>query len=170
MPGYRRVLGVAMDNRVDLPGYKYYRRPDGSRPAVYVAFADLVAYTGGPPVNGVCVRVDPEELPALDARERNYDRCDMTHLLADPPGLTWMYLGSIAGHERLAHARESGTAVVARSYLTTVESGFRALGLTELTAFRRSTDFGAVTVEELERFDLPPGEAQRASPAGGSTG
>lgn len=41
LEGYRRVWGVAMDNRVDIPGYKSYRRrDDGSRPAVYVAFLD----------------------------------------------------------------------------------------------------------------------------------
>ena len=35
--------GVAMDNRVDVPGYKPYRlRADGSRPAVFVAFLDIV--------------------------------------------------------------------------------------------------------------------------------
>ncbi len=41
--GYRRVWGVAMDNSVDLPGYKCYRlRADLSRPAVFVAFVDVV--------------------------------------------------------------------------------------------------------------------------------
>ena len=39
LAGYRRGWGTAMDNRRDLPGYKYYAASDGSRPAVSVAFS-----------------------------------------------------------------------------------------------------------------------------------
>jgi hypothetical protein len=42
LAGARRVWGVAMDNRVEIPGYKVYVDPaDGSRPPVHVAFLDL---------------------------------------------------------------------------------------------------------------------------------
>jgi len=158
MPGYRRVLGVAMDNRLDIPGYKFYRRPDGSRPAVHVAFADLIAAPGGPPVNGVCRRVERAELVALDARERNYDRVDVSDRLEDPPGRTWAYEGSAAGRERLARGKASGDAVVAAAYLEVVEAAFlQALGPAEWEAFRRSTDFGGVPVQVLQRVDLRGG-------------
>ncbi len=155
LPGYKRILGVAMDNRVDLPGYKYYRRPDGSRPAVRVAFTDLVANPGGPPVNGVCRRVGPIELASLDGRERNYDRREVTHLLEEPLGRTWAYLGSTAGRARFAEGVRSGEVVVARGYLSSVESGFRALGSGEFAAFLESSDFGGAPAEELERVNLP---------------
>lgn len=154
LPGYRRVLGVAMDNRVDLPGYKFYRRRDGSRPAVYVAFADLVPDASGPPVNGTCAGVDAAGLAALDVRERNYDRVEVTAALEAPPGRTWAYLGSAAGRARLAHAVSTGSAVAARSYLALVEAGFRALGPPELAAFQASTSFGELPIEDLERVDL----------------
>ena len=35
-----------MDNTRDLPGYKYYVAPDGTRPAVFVAFLDVAAGRG----------------------------------------------------------------------------------------------------------------------------
>src|SRR6476619_422472 len=51
--GHERRWGVAMDNTRDLEGYKYYLAPDGSRPAVFVAFLD-VAPAAGASVHGVC--------------------------------------------------------------------------------------------------------------------
>src|SRR3954470_12595542 len=42
LPGWRRTWGIAMDNAVDLPGYKHYEVPGtGERPAVMVAFLDV---------------------------------------------------------------------------------------------------------------------------------
>ena len=149
LAGHRRVLGVAMDNRVDLPGYKWYRDPrDGSRPAVMVAFADLAPAPAGE-VNGVCVPAP--DLAALDLRERNYDRVEVTDAIADPPGRTWAYVGSAAGRARFAR----GPTVVARAYLEGIQAAFRGLGPAEHGAFLASTDFGGVPVVALERVDLP---------------
>ena len=69
--GHRRVWGVAMDNTVDLPGYKRYLAPDGSRPALCVAFLDVVPDASAS-VEGLCVPVDGDALAWLDDRERNY--------------------------------------------------------------------------------------------------
>ena len=149
-----------MDNSVDLPGYKYLRDPrDGSRPALFVAFADLAPAPGAPAVNGVCVPVDPAALEILDARERNYVRTDVTSLLEDPPGPTWAYLGSPAGRDRFAFGVAEGRAVVVRSYLETVQAGFRALGAAEHWAFVASTDLTGLPVVALERVDLPRARA-----------
>jgi hypothetical protein len=66
LDGYRRVWGVAMDNRVDIPGYKSYRlRADGSRPAVFVAFLDVVS-SRGDSVEGVLLAVDDDAVAVLD--------------------------------------------------------------------------------------------------------
>jgi len=76
--GWRRAWGVAMDNSVDLPGYKAFSlRTDGSRPAVFVAFLDIEPDPTSS-VTGVCVPVEDSDLHALDDRERNYDRVDLT--------------------------------------------------------------------------------------------
>ena len=155
LPGKRRVLGVAMDNAVDLPGYKWWRDPrDGSRPAVMVAFADLTdAPAAAPPVNGLCLPVPREAWPALDARERNYVRAEITDRLEDPPGRVWTYLGSPAGRARLARGVAEGRAVVARSYVEAVQTAFRVLGPAEHRAFVASTDFAGVPVLALDRID-----------------
>jgi hypothetical protein len=115
--GHRRVWGVAMDNRVVLPGYKSYVDPaTGERPAIFVAFLDIEPDRSAV-VDGICIPVDDELLAALDARERNYDRHDVTPLMADPPGRVWAYAGSAEGRERLAEGRRTGTAVISREHL-----------------------------------------------------
>src|SRR6478735_213255 len=85
LAGLQRWWGVAMDNRISVPGYKTYRDTAGEAPAVHVAFLDLrPALAGAPAVNGVCLAVTGAELVALDRRERNYDRVDVTDALVGP--------------------------------------------------------------------------------------
>src|SRR5918995_1014683 len=69
LAGHRRVWGVAMDNEQTLPGYKYFLDPVGGRPAVHVAFLDVVS-DGAAAVDGVVLEVP--HVSAWDARERNY--------------------------------------------------------------------------------------------------
>ena len=143
LPGHRRVWGVAMDNRRTLPGYKYYLRPDGSRPEVFVAFLDLVREPGAA-VDGVVFEVP--DLGAVDARERNYARVEVTGALDAGP--VWVYLGLDDARERYTRARAAGSAVVARAYLEGVRAGFAAHGLEFDTA-------PEVPVVDLDRVDVP---------------
>ena len=95
--GWRRSWAVAMDNSVDLPGYKHYVTPDGRRPAVMVCYLDIAEHPGGV-VNGVALAVGGDELPALDDRERNYERRDVTGQLdVALDGRVWAYTGTRAG-------------------------------------------------------------------------
>jgi len=154
LPGFARRLGVAMDNAVDLPGYKYFvRADDGTRPAVHVAFADLVE-AGRSTVNGVLLAAP--DLAALDARERNYDRVEVSDRIeVAPPGArVWAYVGSPEGRERFARGRAAGTLAVARAYVEAIRAGFRSLGPDEHRAFLESTDLGGVPVMALDRVDL----------------
>jgi hypothetical protein len=151
--GWRRTWGVAMDNRVDLPGYKHYRlRADGSRPEVCVAFLDIVP-DGGATTTGVCVPVEPGELPAIDRRERNYDRVDVTDAVAAAPGTVWAYVGTAGGRERLREARAAGSAVVSRDYLERTRAAFAALGPAALAEFERTAAVADLPVWELARLD-----------------
>ncbi len=160
--GAARGWGVAMDNRADLPGYKRYADPAGGRPAVFVAFLDVElaeagAVTPERTVNGVCLPVGVEDLPALDARERNYDRVEVTDRIdgSAPDGTRiWAYVGSAAGRARLRRGRETGTAVIAAAYLETVRAAFRGLGEREWTACAASLDPGGLPVAGLVRHDL----------------
>ena len=145
LPGRRRHWGVAMDNRVDLPAYKHFLDASGHRPAVYVCFLDLRHDPGGS-VNGAAVAVEDAALPELDARERNYERVDITGEL-DLDGRVYTYVGSEAGRRRLREGLAAGTARISRQYAEAVEAGFRALG--QEPAYLASTD-----PDPCERADL----------------
>ncbi|MEA2131569.1 MAG: hypothetical protein QOJ85_4460 [Solirubrobacteraceae bacterium] len=151
--GRRRAWGVAMDNRVDVPGYKHYRlRADGGRPAVCVAFLDLVEDEGAT-TTGVCMPVTTAQLPELDRRERNYDRIDVTGAVTPARGTVWAYVGNATGRGRLRRARAAGTAVVSRDYLERTRAAFAALGADALAQFERSAALGDLPVWELERVE-----------------
>ena len=158
LPGMRRGWGVAMDNRADVPGYKCYLDGDGHRPAVSVCFLDIEPDPSpGARVNGVCVPVGAEELVALDRRERNYDRIDVSDRFEElGRARVWTYRGSVAGRARLAAAVRAGTAVIHADYLAAVEAGFRALGEDQWTACAPSLQPGGLRVLELVRRELPP--------------
>jgi gamma-glutamyl AIG2-like cyclotransferase len=160
--GRRRAWGVAMDNRIDVPGYKHYRlRSDGSRPAVCVAFLDLLDDDPSASTTGVCVPVDSAQLPIIDHRERNYERIDVTRCLADgaPAGVVWAYVGTPTGRRRLQDARERGRAVISRDYLERTRAAFAALGPAALAQFDAGAAVGDLPVWDLERHDLPPAGA-----------
>ena len=157
--GARRTWGVAMDNRRDLPGYKYYTGPDGTRPEVFVAFLDLrCAGDAGARVNGVCVPVDDEDLVMLDRRERNYRRIDITHrVAASRPGAAriWAYAGSASARERFRQGHTTGAAVVDANYVRGVHAAFARLGESERRACAPSLETGDLPVVSLQRHDLP---------------
>lgn len=116
LPGWRRSWGVAMDNAVTTPGYKFYRAPDGSRPEVFVAFLDIEPDPDAS-VTGVCF---PADLRRLDRREHNYERVEVTDRLADPPGRVWAYTGLAASRERFRVGRAEGRAVIVAAYARSV--------------------------------------------------
>lgn len=157
LDGHRRRWGVAMDNRALVPGYKCFLAADGSRPPLHVAFLDIVPAADGHAVNGVCHPVTAEQLAALDRRERNYERHDVTERIEDPPGRVWAYVGSPAGRARLAAGLRAGTAVVSRAYRDTVLGAFARLGHHELAHFHASSDLDGLPVRELGRVDLTGG-------------
>jgi len=148
--GHRRRFGVAMDNRRTIPGYKYFLdAATGERPAVCVAFLDVVA-DGAAAVEGVAFEVSASALEALDARERNYRRVEVSDRLdADLGGPVWAYTGVEASRERYECAVRDGTAVVSRAYLEGVRAGFAALGL----GF--DADPHGLPVIDLTRIDVP---------------
>jgi hypothetical protein len=158
--GLRRTWGVAMDNRRDLPGYKYYTDSDGLRPAVFVAYLDLFPAHTGPAshearVNGLCLPVDDALLVALDRRERNYERTDVSDRLTAGGARVWAYIGMAAARERLAEGVRTGTAVIDAGYIRTVHAGFAALGDAELAAVQTSLEPGDLPVTDLVRHELP---------------
>jgi len=156
--GFQRVWGVAMDNRRDLPGYKYYTDTGGRRPEVFVTFLDVRrSPDAGARVNGLCLPVDDARLAALDRRERNYERIDVSEVVSvdGADGIrVWTYAGSAAGRERLRSGVAAGTAVIDANYLDGVRDGFALLGEPEHRACAGSLDPGGLPVVALRRHEL----------------
>lgn len=152
---YRRAWNVAMDNSRSLPGYKYYlSAADSSRPAVFVTFLNLVPAKGRN-VSGMLFPVDGGELAALDRRERNYDRLDVTGLLEQPiDGRAWTYRGKPAAERRFARAAQEGRAVIDKRYLDAVRDGFARIAADALAEFDATTDPHQCPVLDLLRIDL----------------
>jgi hypothetical protein len=149
-----RDWSVAMDNRLTLPGYKYYTL-DSERPACHVAFLTVVPQAGAT-VNGVAVPADEAALARYDHRERNYERVDVTDLVAPAPaGRVWTYVASAAGTRRYERALAEGSGVVHEGYLDAVQAGFAALGEEELARYRASTRPPPFPVLPLERHNVP---------------
>jgi len=147
LEGWRRSWGVAMDNSVDLPAYKHFLAPDGTRPRVMVAFVDIDRALGGV-VNGVAVPVPEVDLPALDLRERNYARVEVTAQLDIVlEGRVWAYSGLPEARARARLGRSQARLVVARDYLDRVRTGFELIGQRE--AFERLTAPPLPPVAEL---------------------
>ncbi|MCW2958792.1 MAG: hypothetical protein JWP18_1595 [Solirubrobacterales bacterium] len=157
LPAHRRAWTVAMDNRRAIPGYKRYVDPlTGDTPAVFVAFLDL-APDPRAEVNGQCVPVTDARLAALDRRERNYERVDVTDLIPEPHGRVWTYRGSAGGRARARTGAREGSLTVARGYAEAVRAGFAALGEEELRRFTASTDPPPPSMlADLLREDLAP--------------
>ena len=153
--GFRRGWDVAMDNEKRIPGYKVFVDPkSGEQPAVFVTFLNIRPDPGGS-VNGVLMPVPASELGSLDARERNYDRRDVTsHVDADVDGRIWAYVGSAAGRERYTTGLARGTAVVSSEYVEHVEAGFASFGRQMLERFRLTTDPPEVPLAPLRRLDM----------------
>jgi cation transport regulator ChaC len=152
--GFRRGWDVAMDNRRTIPGYKYYLDAEtGERPAVYVTFLSISPADGGE-LNGVAFPAEDGTLAALDARERSYERWDVTGRVdLDLGGPVYAYVGRAEARSRLQAGRRAGTAVVSREYLEHVRGRFEALGL--LAEFERTTEPLSLPVRALRRLDVP---------------
>jgi hypothetical protein len=150
--GYRRQWGVAMDNRRDLPGYKHYTDELGERPAVFVCFLDIERDPRAS-VNGVCVPVDGPRLEALDDRERNYERVDVSTSVDAGGARVWAYAGARAARLRMRWAVAAHRAVIDGRYLEMVADGFRALGEDEFERCASSMAPGLLPVMTLTRHD-----------------
>jgi cation transport regulator ChaC len=154
LTGHRRVWNVAMDNSVDLPGYKFYVDPEnGSRPDVFVTYLNIEPAPGGR-VNGVVFPVTPDELDALDVRERNYERVDVTNGIEEATsGRVWTYMGKPEATARYNRGKSEQRAVISRRYYNGVLAACAATGASR-REFDQSTDPPPCPVVDLDRIDL----------------
>jgi cation transport regulator ChaC len=155
LTGYTRLWNVAMDNSVDLPGYKYYVDPrSGARPSVFVTFLNIEPAPGGR-VNGTLLKVTPADLVELDARERNYARIDLTAaVMGDVDGTVWSYVGTPAGRARFAAGLTEARAVIQQQYHDHVHRQFATIDGDGLVEFERLTMPPPCRLVDLRRIDL----------------
>ncbi len=139
--GYRRRWGVAMNNWEGGEGVKHWLdRATGERPRIRVAYLDIYEQAGSA-VNGLALPVDVERLRALDARELNYERVDVTASLEpEVDGRVFTYVGLDAARERCRLGVAAGDIFVSRDYAAGVRRAFERLAPDALTEFDHTTD------------------------------
>jgi len=146
--GFRRRWGAAMNNWEGGDAVKRFIDPEtGERPRIRVAYLDIYE-DAGCAVNGLALPVDRERLDALDAREVNYERVELTAAFepagaAGPlPGSSrvFAYLGLPEARERCRLGAERGDVFVSRDYAAGVRRAFAGLAPGALAEFDRTTD------------------------------
>jgi len=154
--GYGRRWGVAMDNRADIPGYKYYRDSHtGERPDIFVAFLDIYPKTGAR-INGLVVPVSDDELIRLDRREQNYHRINVTDAIEpEIEGILWTYIGKEGAHARYQLGLREGTCNINQKYEQMVRDGFAAYGKQALEDYDQSTEAHSLPALMLDLIKIP---------------
>jgi hypothetical protein len=163
--GFRRRWGVAMNNWEGGESVKHFVDPEtGERPRIRVAYLDIYEHPGSV-VNGLALPVDRERLEALDAREVNYERVELTAAFA-PDGVAGelpgsprvlTYIGLDAARERCRRGATEGDVFVSRDYAAGVRKAFRELAPGALPEFDRTTD--PLILPERDLHAVRPGRA-----------
>jgi hypothetical protein len=150
--GMARRWNVAMDNRVDLPSYKFFVDANtGKRHEGHVAFLNLVDDEAST-LNGLLFEVDDDAIEALDDRERNYERIDVTERVADPPGEVMAYVGTTEARARFDAALAAADIVASAEYSERVRAAFEVHS--ELPGYETSTGHPPFPFVNLARVDL----------------
>jgi cation transport regulator ChaC len=165
---FRRRWGVAMNNWEGGDEVKHWLdRETGERPRIRVAYLDIEPREGGT-VNGLAIPVDAARLAALDAREVNYSRVDVSDAFeaapngppGDPSGASprrvFTYVGTDAARERRRQGAADGDAFVSRDYLADVRRAFERLAPGALAEFDRTTDPLPFPERDLDLVPKPP--------------
>lgn len=142
--------------------------PHGRVEAGIVVSLGLVA-ARGVSTNGAVVRVTEREFAALDRRESDYDRIDVTDRMAELPvsasrsrARVFTYVPRPSAIERYELARAGRRAAVKQGYVELVEEAFASIGDEAHTHYRGSTPAPDVPVVSPERVWLEP-EADRTN-------
>ena len=150
--GFRRRWGVAMNNWEGGEEVKHWLdRETGERPHIRVAYLDIYEQADSA-VNGLALPVDRERLRALDARELNYERVEVTDAFEPAvDGRVFTYVGLDAARERCRRGAEDGDICVSAEYIGGVRRAFEDLAPGALGEFDRTTDPLAFPEKDLLR-------------------
>ena len=111
-------------------------------------------------VNGVVAWVGDDEIEALDRRERNYDRVDVTHLAAVRHGVSLSgpietYVPRPEPLQRYRDAYAAGTAAIEERYWNLVDDAFAELGVDRRDRYRATTPVPDIPVLAMRRDQVP---------------
>lgn len=112
-------------------------------------------------INGVIGWVGADELPALDRRERTYDRVDVTPAVTtvgdgaafDSPVM--VYVPRRAAIDHYEQARDAGTAAIEQRYWNLVDDAFRGLGPDQHARYHATTPAPDIPILPLARTPRP---------------
>jgi cation transport regulator ChaC len=151
---YRRCWNIAMDNQIDLPGYKYYVYKDtGERPKSFITFLNIRPCEGER-ITGILFQIFDEELRRLDKRERNYRRIDVTNSIDIPvKGKVWTYIGLDEAEKRYQQGFEQGNAIISQDYYKEIVNAYKELGEEAKSNYDNTTDDPEVPILNLEEID-----------------
>jgi len=122
-----------------------WRRQDGVVIDDGVIVALGVVAAADEAVNGIVARVSGLEIAALDQRERDYDRVDVTasvsvrHEAFEPDARIVTYVPRPSAIDRYERARDRGRAGIRSTYWGLVDAAFAVWGADQLERYRSST-------------------------------
>ena len=131
--------------------------PDGSTRRWTIVALGIEA-AAAETANGVIGWVRDDELAALDERERNYDRVDvtgLTEITVPVEGSVVTYVPKLASIELYRAARDRGEAAVERRYWDLVDGAFGDLGPGEQERYRLTTPSPDVPIVAMRADSVP---------------
>jgi cation transport regulator ChaC len=135
--------------------------PDGTRRSWTVVALGITA-SEHETVNGVVAWVTDDELDALDRRERNYDRVDVSDRITVAVDRSPVDRGPVVTYVPRAEpiewyeaARDHGTAAVERRYWDLVDAAFTELGPDEHRRYHATTPPPDVPIVAMRRDSVP---------------
>jgi len=150
LAGYRRAWNASIQNLHRDPTDKHFI--DTSRRRFEGTVSSLGIYAAPGEMNGVIFRVEKADLTKFDARERRYNRIEVTESIAsDLPfdGRVMTYLPRADAVRLGDESRREGKDYRSASYERLVEAAFTALGPRELAIYRATTDDSTAPAIEL---------------------
>ncbi|WP_019504636.1 gamma-glutamylcyclotransferase family protein [Pleurocapsa sp. PCC 7319] len=149
---FHRCWNIAMDNRLDLPNYKYYiEEQTGNRFNGFVTFLNI-RFDQDKTIIGILFRVSEPELENLDQRERNYQRIDITHLINRAiQGKAWVYLGLEQAKNRYHEGLQKNCTAISQEYFDLVNDAYYSLGNCAFSNYLATTDKLEVPTVNLKR-------------------
>lgn len=152
LKNFHRCWNIAMDNRLDLPNYKYYiEEKTGNRFNGFVTFLNI-RFDQDKTIIGVLFRVSEPELENLDQRERNYQRIDITQQINRTiQGKAWVYQGLESARIRYHEGLVKRNVVISQKYFDLVNDAYFLLGNYAFSNYIATTDKLEVPTVDLKR-------------------